>query len=234
MAYWPGTFHDGPRIVCALPVTSPVTVCDPRARPERIDETFGSKSGDNVKAPEKILEKAKRPSILERKPWHDVEHIRDSYRFKTVIEDLKQLPAIIKMVQDAGFSIIKQDTKKLLAPEAWGWRIAVFDLRAPNGQLIEFYQPVPELEAAKKSGGHHLFERWRNKKLSALTPEELHAYQADLQKSNDLYNNGWKTYLSRTGLDESDVRASLAQLSASEGEAGVKSSFMSSPVPQGT
>ena len=39
---------------------------------------------------ETILEKSKRPIIIKEKPWHDIEHVRDTYRFKTVIDDFDQ------------------------------------------------------------------------------------------------------------------------------------------------
>jgi hypothetical protein len=38
----------------------------------KIDAALGTESSDNVKAPEKILQKAARPSILAKKPWHEV------------------------------------------------------------------------------------------------------------------------------------------------------------------
>ena len=61
---------------------------------KRIDEKFGTESGDNIKDLAKVIQKANRPSILAKKPWHKVSHIRDSYRFKTVIEDFRDVPAI--------------------------------------------------------------------------------------------------------------------------------------------
>lgn len=54
----------------------------------KLDKEFGTKSNSNIKEPENILTKASRPAILIKKPWHGVEHIRDSFRFKTVLNDL--------------------------------------------------------------------------------------------------------------------------------------------------
>ena len=71
-----------------------------------IDAATGAKSSDNVKAPEKILQKASRPTILAKKPWHAVEHIRDSYRFKTVIDSVTQLPDVTRLLEKAGIEII--------------------------------------------------------------------------------------------------------------------------------
>jgi len=47
-----------------------------------IDDKWGTRSGWNEKEPQNIKSKASRASILEKKPWHKIEHIRDSFRFK--------------------------------------------------------------------------------------------------------------------------------------------------------
>ena len=198
----------------------------------KIDEKFGTVSKDNRKLPERILEKSARPSILEKKPWFSVEHIRDSYWFKTVGDVVEKLPEILKMAKDAGFGVVKVDTKKLLEPEAWGWRIVSFDLRAPNGQLIEYYLPVPELESAKKSGGHQLFEKWRNRDERTLTQDELDALREDRNLSRQNYSAAWEAFKSRTGATDSAVRAALERLAASSADAtGVNSSLNSPTVP---
>ena len=180
-----------------------------------IDAAIGTKSSDSVKAPEKILQKASRPSILAKKPWHNVEHIRDSYRFKTVIDSVTQLPDVTRMLEKAGIEIIKRDTEKVLSPGEWGWRIAAFDLRMPNGQLVEYYLPVKELEKAKKEKGHYLFEQGRNLKPN----EDVEKVQGLMQESRDLYQGVWDAYLSRTGESSTAIRAALTKASASAGEA---------------
>lgn len=38
------------------------------------------------------------------------------------------------------------DVEKLLKPKLWGWRFVAFDLRFPNGQLVEYYLPPLELD----------------------------------------------------------------------------------------
>ena len=45
----------------------------------------------------------------------------------------------------------------------------------PNGQLVEWYLPIKELEHAKKNGGHQLFEEVRN--LDLRNPEHLAQYE---------------------------------------------------------
>jgi hypothetical protein len=183
-----------------------------------LDQEFGTDSGSNVKTPENILLKAKRPSILATKPWHDVEHIRDSFRFKTVLNDLAQLPGIVdRLVSDLGATIIKADLDKVLSPKEFGWRIVAFDLKMPNGQLVEYYLPVRELEVGKKRGGHQLFERVRN--LDPANPADRAAIARVQAESRAFYQKAWNAYLARTGQDETAVRASLDSAKASAGGA---------------
>lgn len=177
-----------------------------------IDERYATRSNTNHKTPEKIAEKAKRPEILKKQPWHDVEHIRDSFRFKTILPDLSVLPAIAHDLKNSGIEAVKVDTGKLLNPGMWGWRIVVFDLRMPNGQLVEYYLPVQELESAKNDGNHKLFEKWRNKNLSELTEAENIAYAKDQRASDDRYESAWNRYLKRTQQDEDQVAAWLEQV----------------------
>ena len=174
-----------------------------------IDRALGTRSGDNAKASKAILSKASRPTLLARKPWHDVEHIRDSYRFKTVVQSLDQVGAALKIVLEAGLKLVKIDTIKVFEPAEWGWRIAAFDLRMPNGQLVEWYLPIAEMERAKKEAGHQLFENWRNK-----TPGEQQAqtleYMSDLNKSRDLYEGAFQAALGRMGfVTEADAKAAF-------------------------
>ena len=199
---------------------------------KRVDARFDSSSKLSYKDPEMIAAKGSRASIRARKPWFRIEHVRDSLRFKSVTDDMAQLPAMLEMVRAAGFEIIKIDTAKLLAPAEYGWRIVVFDLRAPNGQLVEYYVPVPELEAAKKAGGHEIFEKWRSKDVSKLTTAQRVEMDKDLTESRRMHNKAWEAYLARTGQDESAVRASLMKLDSLSAETGTKSSLSSLPVTE--
>ncbi len=183
-----------------------------------LDAEFGTKSNSNVKAPASIVAKASSPSIRTKKPWHDVEHIRDSFRFKTVLKDLRDLPAILDAVEaNLGATIIKRDTRKFLEPLGWGWRIVAFDLRMPNGQLVEYYLPVAEMERAKKEGNHELFEKWRNRDLETLGREERMEMFADQAESQSRYEAAFASFLTRTGSSESDLRAALSSVSHSSG-----------------
>lgn len=165
---------------------------------DEIDRKYGTESNFNHKSAENIAAKAKRPSILSQKPWHDVEHIRDSFRFKTILSDLEALPKIAEDLRESGITVVKVDTDKQLQPGPWGWRIAVFDLRMQNGQLVEYYCPVKELEQAKKDGNHKIFENWRTKDISQMSPKELDELYDAQEESSKKYDDAWKDYLDRT------------------------------------
>lgn len=199
----------------------------------RIDAKFGTKSGDNIKDLSKVTQKANRPSILAKKPWHKVSHIRDSYRFKTVIDDIRDVPAIFDELLASGISLVKVDTGKLFEPKEWGWRIIAFDLRMPNGQLVEWYLPIKELEAQKKAEGHLLFEEWRNK-----TPEEIleqnDAYMETIRKSWNGYDKAFQSSLDRMGISREDAAASWSKAESSMLEAARKSPSSSGMITSAT
>ena len=187
---------------------------------KRIDATFGTKSGDNIKDLSKVTQKAQRPSILAAKPWHTVAHIRDTYRFKTVISDFRDVPNIFNELLKEGVGLVKIDTNKLFEPKEWGWRIIAFDLRMPNGQLVEWYLPLNELEVEKKARGHLIFEEWRNK-----TQEEMNAQQVEFMKAIDTswtnYDNAFQSALNRMGIDRQEAEASWRSAETSISEAAL-------------
>jgi hypothetical protein len=173
----------------------------------RIDQALGTESKDSVKDPEKIEEKASRPMIRAAKPWHDVEHIRDSYRMKTVVSDITKLPLIVEQMRRMGAEIVKPDLAKVLNPGPYGWRIAVFDLRMPNGQLVEHYMTFKELEQAKKDGGHQIFESVRN--LDPTVGRNSAIIEEAQDRSRAHYQKAFDDYLARTGQSLDEIRASL-------------------------
>lgn len=183
-----------------------------------VDAEFGTKSGDNSKDLSKVTQKAQRPSILAAKPWHDVSHIRDSYRFKTVIDDFRKVPGIFNKLLDAGISLVKIDTNKLFEPKEWGWRIIAFDLRMPNGQLVEWYLPLKELEIEKKQRGHLIFEEWRNKTQEELAAQREEYFDA-IARSYRGYDNAFKAALERMGLTPQEAEASWRSAESSISEA---------------
>lgn len=83
------------------------------------------------------------------------------------------------------------------------------DLKMPNGQLVEYYLPLKELEEAKKNGNHELFEKWRNEDPETLSKEEQRQYLSDSYDSYDKYEAAWQTYLERTKQKPEHVKAAL-------------------------
>ena len=200
-----------------------------------IDKEFGTVSKTSFKKIETIISKVLRPSVLGKRPWFGVEHIRDGYRFKTVIAGgatVANIGHALDRLLTAipGARIIKSDPSMLFDPKDWGWRAAVFDLQMPNGQLVEWYMPIVELEGAKKAGGHQLFERWRDSDLPNLRGAEAKAFHADKAASRKLYGDAWAKALLRMGQDESAARASMDKALTSSSGKILKDSAKSSPV----
>ena len=185
---------------------------------KRIDGKFDTKSGDNIKDLSKVTQKANRPSILANKPWHNASHIRDSYRFKTVIDDFRDVPAIFNELLNEGISLVKIDTNKLFEPKEWGWRIIAFDMRMPNGQLVEWYLPLKELEIEKKERGHLIFEEWRNKTQQELQDQQTE-YFASIAKSYRNYDAAFQAALDRTGISRQEAESSWRSAESSMLEA---------------
>lgn len=179
-----------------------------------ITRTLGIGAKYSFKEQPKIIGKANRPEIKAEKPWHDVEHIRDSLRFKAQLASFDQVPDILDIIQRRGFSVVKLDTKKMFAPKEWGWRFVAFDLRAPNGQLVEFYAPFKELDQKSVKGpNHELFEKWRNRTKQEMA-DNWSEYRADVQASMDRYQNAWNAGLSRLHLTDAAARASWSSIVA--------------------
>jgi N12 class adenine-specific DNA methylase len=180
---------------------------------DEIDKALGTESKVNFKTPSSIFKKANRPAVKEKKPWHDVEHIRDSLRFKTVFNKFEDVYEAIKVFSKYGLDVIKLDTDKMLEPYEWGWRFAAVDMRMPNGQLVEWYMTFPELDEIKDQQNHLLFEKWRGK-----TKEEREAnkneYHADLLKSYESYTDAWNQALGKLGLDDKAAAASWTKVVA--------------------
>jgi N12 class adenine-specific DNA methylase len=195
-----------------------------------IDRALGTKSTSNIKTDESILNKASRPSILAEKPWHNIEHVRDTFRFKTLINSPDQLPKIAQRLRDAGIQVVKVDADKMVKPKEWGWRAAVLDLRMKNGQLMEYYIPFKEMDEAKNAGNHELFEKWRNVDISTLTPEQRVERQNDIDTSRQRYDAAWEAALARSGSDDKAARAAVDNFAAIAGGAKSKESSNTLPV----
>ena len=183
-----------------------------------IDESFGTNSSDNIKDPRKVVQKANRPSILEKKPWHNISHVRDTYRFQTELEDFRDIPSMVKDLRRQGIDLVKVDTDKMFSPKEWGWRMIAFDLRMPNGQIVEWYTPLREMNKQKRDVGHELFENWRNKTAAELA-EDQDAYYAAIKESKEGYDRAFDEALDRLGLSRPEAEAEFRNMESSLADA---------------
>lgn len=173
----------------------------------RVEQELGLESKWSHKDPQKILNKAKRPMILAEKPWHNVEHIRDSLRFKAKLETFDDALKIAQIFADEGIEIVKTDTRKMIRPKEWGWRFMALDLRFPNGQLVEFYAPFKELDSKDVKGPNHdLFEKWREKSEAEIL-ENFTEYETDIQESRARYGAAWQEAIKRNGYESEEAAA---------------------------
>ncbi len=175
-----------------------------RAFMKQLDDKFGSVSELDHKTPQQILDKATRPKIKEFKPWFEIEHVRDSLRFRTPVDNLNDLPEIAKMLKGSGFEIINPDVDRLLHPKN-GWRMAVFDLRAPNGQIFEFQVVPNEMNEAGKLT-HGSYKGTRGLAVADLSFEQRRAMDKAELQTRRTHEAAWKAYLARTKQSDTEIR----------------------------
>jgi hypothetical protein len=205
--------HGTPREKLArLEALTAVNLPTVTALTEKIDRTFGTHSEVSVKKSENILSKATRPDILAEKPWFGVEHIRDSLRFKTIVDSFAAVKGIVAQLEESGDAkIIKYDSGKLTDPKEWGWRMLPIDMQMQNGQMVEYYILSKEQAEVAKQGHVDFFEKWRNVKRADMSPAQVLDRAKDVAASSKLNGDAWNRYLARTGQTESDVRASVTR-----------------------
>lgn len=177
---------------------------------KQIDKKYKTKSTSNCKLKDRILAKASRPATLKKKPWFNVEHVRDGLRFRTALEDFRELPAIIADLKAAGFRIVKAETIKMVDPLSWGWRAVMYDIQMPDGQLVEYYLTVKEVMDANDNVHHPLYEKWRNCTKEQVTAQ-IDEFNADQVTSNNAFNQALDAYLKRTGQTEGTIHDVLAE-----------------------
>jgi len=154
---------------------------------------------------DKILAKAQRPEIKKSKPWFDVEHIRDSLRFRTRIEKFEDVKEICKLLVGKKFEFVKVDLAKMFRPKAYGWRFAAVDLRSPrNKQLVEYYMSFAELIQVNETVAHDLYEKWRE-----IPGEEQKAryeeVEHDMAASRAAFDSAWAAALDRLGISRHEA-----------------------------
>ncbi|GEM_PF-1367188 len=184
---------------------------------ERVKAEVGIESNDNDKTLSKAEEKAKRDTIRQEHPEFDVEHLRDFYRGKAILTDPRQIVQIAKIIQESGLGVIKFDWKKLLNPKIWGFRVMSFDLRMPNGLMVEYYTPLQEIESVKDEC-HEIYEKWREwPKDKIISEGKMREFHADILQSQRIYNKAWNAALSRLGISQEELSNSLIRALTSSG-----------------
>lgn len=175
-----------------------------------IDAKYESYSYGEPKQTQSMLKKVGRPDIRERKPWFNIEHIRDSQRFTTILDNLNDLPRIARDLKKSPFQIIEANLSKM-EPNGRGWRAMPFDLRAPNGQLLE-YQIIPRemYEAGRQT--HPIYDKWRDRPVETLSLDEKLERRDALVHARDISQRAWADYLKRTGQSDQHVQQLTREL----------------------
>jgi hypothetical protein len=181
-----------------------------------LDQKFGTESKTNQKEFQKILEKAIRDDTLKKKPWFEVENIGDSFRFRTIVPDLKDLSAMVQQMTkefaDHDIQILNIDAKSLVDPKQSGWRSIYMDVRYPNGQIAE-YQITPKALADVPE--NHADYEYLRLHPDPTTPEEIAKVNEIEQRSNRIFGEAWAKQLKQDGMSDEQVRQIIAQIQAS-------------------
>lgn len=170
---------------------------------EVIDAKFNTMSNVSLKDYQGLIDKSQRPSFIKKYGRAGIRATRDYLRAKIVLQDLNQTMDILRILFDEshGISCVKVETNTMINPKGnTGWRIATFDLQMPNGQIIELYFIIKELQWAKRGAGHHTYEQLRR-----LGVEDAEIKQRLKLEGKDVYDRGWKDYLERINKTEQQV-----------------------------
>jgi hypothetical protein len=177
-----------------------------------VDDHFGSVSSLSFKRPEVIKAKSVRPEILKERPWYEIEHIRDTFRFRTVVDDLRTAPEMVKQLKSSQFEVVQCDTEKIINPKQLGWRALNIDLRAPNGQLIEWQIVTPEMNNASKAGLHDFYKTARELDPALLSYKDRLELRRHIHDSRRQTDSAWAAYLTRMNLSSTELNDILADV----------------------
>jgi len=178
---------------------------------KQIDKKLGTKSKEGRKKHEVILEKIERPDLLARKPFMQIEHVSDTYRFQTELTKTTDVMEAINMAMKATGAEVAALDNRMFNPTYLGYRAVNLDLMMPNGQLVEFQLPIKEI-ADVKDKGHLIYEKWRDTSEAERVARRVE-YMADLDASNKMFQDAFDAYLSRVGETADEAAASLSKLS---------------------
>jgi hypothetical protein len=166
----------------------------------------------NSKTDTSTLEKARRPTILAVSPRYGLEHVRDHFRFKCVVNNVIDAFLFLQsLVESEQWEVIKFDIDKFVAPKEWGWRFLGCDIRMANGQMVEAYVVFEQMDHAKKNATrpdlspdsqHEIYEQWRASDPNLLEPAERAEYDEHASISRRVYNSAFYKTLEHTSYDE--------------------------------
>ena len=185
-----------------------------------VDTGYGSGDLDNpslFKNKGRLMKKAQRPSVLKKKPWFTIAHIRDALRITTAmpLESFEDSLGLIRAIAAEGITPVQVDFEHMWAPKGDGYRMFAMDLRMPNGQITEWQVNFPEMIIAREIN-HEIFEKWRDlTDKQRNSPKNREAWLADEKDMRERYQSAWSEAVSKSGLDEAAIVASLKSAAAS-------------------
>lgn len=160
----------------------------------------------NIKSHVSVLEKLVRPDILSSSPKYQLEHMRDTFRFKIVVQNLDDAILMIHLMNKHLFkggmtpkNVFKMDIFKLIMPKVWGWRFIAFDFRFDSGLIVECYITLRDMDMQKKKENHKIFEKWRNRNFAKLSVGTQKRYRRDIKKS---FNKYYKTFIDMIDVNQ--------------------------------
>ncbi len=175
-----------------------------------LDSKLATRSIASVKGRSTSLEKIRRPTIVNRRPWYSPAHISDMLRSQTSVSDLKLLAPIIKELLASDAEVICIDATRLLNPAPFGFRFVSITLKVA-AILVDFQVLVDEVDVANAQG-HDLYDRWRSLEPSLLSAEQAIERMQAQTESFSLYTQAWLVYLERTQQSETDVNRFLNEM----------------------
>ena len=98
---------------------------------------WGRKTGES------IVKKACRPEIHKKHPKFNIEHVRDTFRFRATVYSFRDIVEfILAMHADPSLrltpgNVAKLDISRLLKPKKTGWRFMALHFIMPNHQIVE-------------------------------------------------------------------------------------------------
>jgi hypothetical protein len=182
---------------------------------KKLDKQFGTESTTSIKEFATTLQKAVREDTLFKKPWYEVEHTGDSFRFRTSAPDVKDIPDVVRQMvknfEDNNIQILQVDANALLKPRSSGWRSVFMDVRYPNGEIVE-YQITPKALADVPK--NHADYKWLREHPLPKTKQEIEMQNQILEHSNRVFGEAWAEQLKHDGLTNDQVQTLIDQIYA--------------------